>query len=171
MEIWVTVEIRTVDGTYGRRDRRNQPKSRTSVNDSESLIWTFLGQYLSSGVKWGLYERIRTTPRPTRCKLGDITASRALFRVIFIPRDPCDNSESSVRARSFVTTHLTETVFWHRMTHRTLANALIQCLRWKTSPRTSESDKYWPLWTEKCSRHVDVISDLVILDFKIFFSD
>ena len=98
-----------------------------------------------------------------------ITPSRSVFRVILVPRDPWDNLDVTVRARSFVTTHLTETVFRHRMTHRTLANALIQCLRWKTSPRTSESDKYWPLWTEKSPGHVDVISDLVIFDFKIFF--
>ena len=119
---------------------------------------------------WALYEHLQVTPRPIRSKLGDITASRDLFRVIFVPRVPCDNSEVSVRARSFVTTHLVETVFWHRMTQKTLENGWIQCRRWKTSPRTPESVKNWPLWTERCPWPDEVISYLAILDFKIFVS-
>ena len=75
------------------------------------IIWPFLGQYLSFGVKWGLYEHYRDTPRPTRTLLVHITPSRTGFRVILVHRDPCDNSEVSVRARSFVTTHLAETCF------------------------------------------------------------
>ena len=64
-------------------------------------IWSFLDQYFSFRVKWGLYEHLRVTARPTRPKLVDITASRDLFRVIFVPRDPRDNSEVSVLTRSF----------------------------------------------------------------------
>ena len=169
MEIWVTVEIRTVDGTYGRRDRRNQPKSRTSVNDSESLIWTFFCQYLSSAVKWGLYEHIRTTPRPTRCKLGDITASRAFFRVIFVPRDPLWQLRSKCSRAVFC--H--NTLGWDGfLTSDDSENPCewANTVRRKTNLRTSESDKNWPLWTEKCPWSGEVISYLVILDFKIFFS-
>ena len=66
-------------------------------------IWSFLGQYLSLGVKWGLYEHLQVTPRPMRPKLADM---RDLFRVMFVPtylESPgCDNSsEVSVLARSF----------------------------------------------------------------------
>ena len=116
------------------------------------IIWPFLGQYLSFGVKWGLYEHYRDTPRPTRTLLVHITPSRTGFRVILVHRDPCDNSEVSVRARSFVTTYLVETCFFlHWMTQKTLANGRTQFRRRKTSPHTPESDENWPLWTEKCT--------------------
>ena len=111
------------------------------------------------------------TPRGQRAANQAILRPLGPFLELFSSlKTPCDNSEVSVRARSFVTTHLIETVLWHRMIPKTLVNARIQCQRRKTSPRTSESDKNWPLWTEKCPWSGEVISYLVILDFKIFFS-
>ena len=83
--------------------------------------------------------------------LSRITPSGSVFRVILVPRDPWDNSEVTVRARSFVTTHLVETVFSHLMTQKTLANGRIHCRRRKSSPHTPKLDKNWPLWTKKCS--------------------
>ena len=113
-------------------------------------ICRFLRQYLTYGGHIGLYVCLQDTADATRTFLSRITPSRVVFRVILVPRDPWDNSEVTVRARSFVTTHLTETVFRHRMTWKTLANGRIQCRRRKSSPRTSKSDKNWSLWTEKC---------------------
>ena len=105
-----------------------------------------------------------------RPKLVDITASRDLFEVIFVPRDPCDNSEVSVLARSFVTTHLTETFF---------------VIRWLRKPlemdEYSVGDGKWALVRRNRTK-IDlcgpksvhdpgqVISYFVILDFQILNS-
>ena len=76
-----------------------------------SNIYWFFCQYLTSGVIWGLYECQRNTPDATRSFLVDITASRVVFSAILVPRDPCDNSEMCVHARSLVTRLLSQTDF------------------------------------------------------------
>jgi hypothetical protein len=63
------------------------------------------------GVKWGLYEHLRDTADAMRPFLSRITPSRVVFRAILVPRDPWDNSEIIVRARSLVTRLLTQTYF------------------------------------------------------------
>ena len=115
-------------------------------------IYWFLGQYLTTGVIWGLYVHIRDIPDSMSPFLVDIASSRVVFDSILAPRDPCVNSEPSVRARSLVTRLLTQTVFWHRIPLMTLANGPIRCLRWGSSPHVSESVKNWSLWTKKCPR-------------------
>ena len=77
------------------------------------------------------------------------TSSRVVLDSILVARDPCDNSETSVRARSLVTRLLTQTAFWHRIPLMTLENGPIRCLRRVSSPHVSESVKNWSLWTEK----------------------
>ena len=86
----------------------------------------------------------RDTPEATRSFLVDITPSRVVFSVILVPRDPCDNSEMCVRARSLVTRLLTQTGFLtysNRMSLVALENGLMRCLRRRSSPRVSESVK------------------------------
>ena len=74
-------------------------------------IYWFLCQYLTSGAIWGLYVCLRDTLDATRPFLVDITPSRAVFSANLVPRDPWDNSEMCVRARSLVMRLLTETDF------------------------------------------------------------
>ena len=75
-------------------------------------IYWFFCQYLTSGVIWGLYECQRNTLDATRSFLVDITASRVVFSAILVPRDPCDNSEMCVHARSLVTRLLSQMDFF-----------------------------------------------------------
>ena len=75
-----------------------------------NICW-FLCQYLTPGVIWGLYVHLRDTPDATRPFLVDITPSRVVFSANLVPRDPWDNSEMCVRARSLVTRLLTQTRF------------------------------------------------------------
>ena len=72
-------------------------------------IYRFFCQYLTPGVIWGLYVHLRDTPDATRPFLVDITSSRVVFSAILVPRDPCDNSEMCVRARSLVMRLLSQT--------------------------------------------------------------
>ena len=72
-------------------------------------IYRFFCQYLTPGVIWGLYVHLRDTPDATRPFLVDITSSRVVFSAISVPRDPCDNSEMCVRARSLVMRLLSQT--------------------------------------------------------------
>ena len=74
-------------------------------------IYWFLCQYLAPGGHIGLYVHLRDTADATRPFLSRITPSRAVFRAILVPRDPWDNSEMIVRARSLVTRLLTQTGF------------------------------------------------------------
>ena len=74
-------------------------------------IYRFFCQYLTPGVIWGLYVHLRDTPGATRSFLVDITSSRVVFSAISVPRDPCDNSEMCVRARSLVMRLLSQTCF------------------------------------------------------------
>ena len=75
-----------------------------------NFYWFFC-QYLTPGVIWGLYVHVKDTPDATRPFLVDISPSRAVFSADLVPRDPCDNSEMCVRARSLVTRLLTQTGF------------------------------------------------------------
>ena len=128
--------------------------SMPTVDDTENLstnpvfLETTLSQHLliprsifNDWCHMRTYDHIRDIPDAMNPFLVDIASSRVVFSSIFVPRDPCDNSEVSVLSRSFFTTHLIETFFCHRMTQKTLGNGRIQCQRRKTSPRTSESDK------------------------------
>ena len=74
-------------------------------------IYWFFCQYLTPGVIWGLYVRLRDTPDATRPFLVDITPSRVVFSANLVPRVPWDNSEMCVLARSLVTRLLTQTGF------------------------------------------------------------
>ena len=65
---------------------------------------------------------------------------------------PCDNSEISVRDRSWDTTHSTETVFWDQILSTITVDALIQGLRHVTSPRLPKSVKIWCMHIKQCSR-------------------
>ena len=115
-------------------------------------IYWFFCQYLTPGVIWGLYVHIRDTPDATRPFLVDIAPSRVVFSAILVPRGVCDNSKMCVRARSLVRRLLSRTRVWRRMSLVTLENGLMRCLRWVSSPRTSESVKNWSLWTKKRPR-------------------
>ena len=115
-------------------------------------IYWFLCQYLTSGVIWGLYVRLRDIPGATRPFLVDITSSRVVFSANLVPGVPCDNSKMCVRAWSLVMRLLSQTGFWRQMPLVTLANGIIWCLRRISSPRVSELVKNWSLWTEKCPR-------------------
>ena len=74
-------------------------------------IYWFLCQYLTPGIIWGLYVHLQDTTRATRPFLVDITPSRVVLSAILVPRDPWDNSEMCVRARSLVRRLLTQTRF------------------------------------------------------------
>ena len=60
----------------------------------------------------GYYVHIQDIPDATRPFLVDITPSRVVFGVVLVPRDLCDNSETSVRVWSLVTRFLTQNGFW-----------------------------------------------------------
>ena len=115
-------------------------------------IYWFFCQYLTPGVIWGLYVRLRDTPDATRPFLVDITSSRVVFSANLVPRVPWDNSEMCVLARSLVMRLLSQTGFWRQIPLVTLANGLIWRLRRRSSPRVPELVKNWSLWTEKCPR-------------------
>ena len=115
-------------------------------------IYWFLGQYLASGVVWGLYVHLRDILDAIRPFLVDITSSRVVFSAILVPRDPCDNSEMFIHTRSLVTRLLSQIRFWGRMPLVTLANEPIRCLRRGSSPLVPELVKNWSLWTEKHPR-------------------
>jgi len=116
-----------------------------------NICW-FLCPYLTPGVIWGLYVRLRDTPDATRPFLVDITPSRVVFSAILVPRGVCDISKRCVHAWSPVRRLLSQTSVWRRMSLVTLENGLIRCLRRGSSPRESESVKNWSLWTKKRPR-------------------
>ena len=124
---------------------KSQCASCISGNDPDVNIYWFLRQYLTPGAIWGLYVRLGDTPEATRSFLVDITPSRVVFSANLVPRDPWDNSELCVRARSLVMRLLPRQVFWRRVSLVSLANGLIWRLRRGSSPRVSESVKNWPL--------------------------
>ena len=95
-------------------------------------IYWFLRQYLTSGVIWGLYVRLRDTPDATRPFLVvDITPSRVVFIVILAPGDPWDNSEVCVHSRSLFTRLLTQTGF---------LTSDVTCGPWKWTNVVSETE-------------------------------
>ena len=93
-------------------------------------IYWFLCQYLTSGVIWGLYVRLRDIPDATRPFLVDITSSRVVFSANLVPRGPWDNSEMCVRARSLVMRLLTQTGF---------LTSGVTCDPWKWTNMVSET--------------------------------
>ena len=94
-------------------------------------IYWFFCQYLTPGVIWGLYVRLRDTPDATRPFLVDITPSRVVFSAIWVPRDPCDNSEMCVHTRSLVTRVLSQTDF---------LTSDVTCDPWKWTNVMSETE-------------------------------
>ena len=94
-------------------------------------IYWFLCQYLTSGVIWGLYVRLRVSPDATRPFLVDIAPSRVVFIVILAPGDPWDNSEMCVHSRSLFTRLLTQTGF---------LTSDVTCGPWKWTNVVSETE-------------------------------
>ena len=85
-------------------------KSCISGNESESIfidssvnIW-HLGSYDDS-----LYVNLQDFSDAIHQFLVDITSSKVYFISIFVPRDTCNDSETSVHARSLVTRLLVQT--------------------------------------------------------------
>ena len=91
---------------------KSQVKSYISENDPESTFIDFsvdiwlLGSYEDSMFTYG-------TPRTQRAHFQSILRplARVVFSAILVPRDPFDNSEMCVHARSLVRRLLTQTGF------------------------------------------------------------